>query len=148
MATTSVDSPTYDLGGSVNLSRLPSGDYKVSNNTTFSLSGASLGRRLGNNVPLGGVLKPGQSAIVSQKELQGAGSPGQPSFDVGWGFTLNDQIENGYSDASAVLGGSDYYFKARIVDVPNAIKLDGKPLKIVRSQRMLFLRCSETAISK
>jgi len=47
-----------------------------------------------------------------------------------------------------VLNGSDYYFKARIVDVPNAIKLDNKPLKIVRSQRMLFLRCSETAIRK
>ncbi|MEY3764568.1 MAG: hypothetical protein RLZ42_1228 [Armatimonadota bacterium] len=145
MATTSVDSPTYDLGGSVMLSRLPNGDYKVTNNTTFTLSGASLGRRLGNNVSLGGVLNPGQTAIVSQKELQGAVSPGQPSFDVGWGFTLNDQIENGYSDAMAVLGGSDYYFKARINDTPSSIRLDGKPLKIVRSQRMLFLRCSETA---
>jgi hypothetical protein len=130
------------------LSRLSNGDYKVTNTTTFTLSGASLGRRLGNNVSLGGVLKPGQTAIVSQKELQGAGSPGQPSFDVGWGFTLNDQIENGYSDAMAVLGGSDYYFKARINDTPSSIKLDGKQLKIVRSQRMLFLRCSETAISK
>ena len=148
MATTSVESPTYDLGGSVNLSRLPNGDFKVTNNTNFTLAGASIGRQLHNNVSLGGVLNPGQTVIVSQKELQGAGSPGQPSFDLGWGFSLNDQIESGFSDESAVLNGSDYYFKARIMDVPNAIKLDNKPLKIVRSQRMLFLRCSESAISR
>ena len=148
MATTSVESPTYDLGGSVNLSRLPNGDFKVTNNTNFTLAGASLGRRLQSNVPLGAVLNPGQSVNVARKELEGPGGPGQPSFDVNWGFTLNDQIENGFSDQSAVVDGSDYYFKARIVDVPNAIKLDDKPLKIVRSQRMLFLRCAETAISK
>ena len=148
MATTSVESPTYDLGGSVNLSRLSNGDFKVTNNTNFTLAGASLGRKLRNNIPLGAVLNPGQTAIVSQKELQGAGSAGQPSFDVGWGFAINDQIESGFSDESAVLNGSDYYFKARIVDVPNAIMLDNKPLKIVRSQRMLFLRCSESAIGR
>jgi hypothetical protein len=148
MATTSVESPTYNLGGSVTLSRLPNGDFKVTNNTNFTLAGASLGRRLQSNVPLGAVLKPGQSVNVARKELEGPGEPGQPSFDVGWGFRLNDQIENGFSDESAVLKGSDYYFKARIVDVPNAIKLDNKPLKVVRSQRMLFLRCAETAISK
>ena len=148
MATTSVESPTYDLGGSVNLSRLPNGDFKVTNDTNFTLAGASLGRKLQNNIPLGAVLNPGQSVNVARKELEGPGEAGQPSFDVGWGFRLNDQIQSGFSDESAVLNGSDYYFKARIVDVPNAIKLDNKPLKIVRSQRMLFLRCSETAISK
>ena len=148
MATTRVESPTYDLGGSVNLSRLPNGDFKVTNNTNFTLAGASLGRKLQNNISLGAVLKPGQAVNVARKELEGPGEPGQPSFDVGWGYTINDQIENGFSDQAAVLNGSDYYFKARIVDVPNAIKLDNKPLKIVRSQRMLFLRCAETAISK
>jgi hypothetical protein len=147
MATTRVESPTYDLGGSVNLSRLPNGDFTVTNNTNFTLAGASLGRKLQNNIPLGAVLNPGQSVNVARKELEGPGEPGQPSFDVGWGYTLNDQIENGFSDESAVLKGSDYYFKARIVDVPNAIKLDNKPLKVVRSQRMLFMRCSESAIS-
>ena len=148
MATTSVESPSYNLGGSVNLSRLPNGDFKVTNNTKYTLAGASLGRRLQSNVPLGTVLKPGQAVNVARKELEGPGGPGQPSFDVGWGFTLNDQIENGFSDQAAVLNGSDYYFKARIIDVPSSIKLDNKPLKIVRSQRMLFLRCAETAISK
>jgi hypothetical protein len=148
MATTSVESPTYNLSGSVNLSRLPNGDFKVTNNTNFTLAGASLGRKLQNNVSLGAVLKPGQSVNVARKVLEGPGGRGQPSFDVGWGFSLNDQIERGFSDESAVLNGSDFYFKARIVDVPNVIKLDNKPLKIVRSQRMLFLRCSETAISK
>ena len=148
MATTSVESPTYNLNGSVNLSRLPNGDFKVTNNTNFTLAGASLGRKLQHNVSLGAVLKPGQSVNVARTELEGPGGPGQPSFDVGWGFSINDQIERGFSDESAVLNGSDYYFKARIVDVPNAIKLDNKPLKIVRSQRMLFLRCSETAIRK
>jgi hypothetical protein len=147
MATTSVESPTYNLSGSVNLSRLPNGDFKVTNKTDFTLAGASLGRKLQNNVSLGAMLKPGQSVNVARTELEGPGGPGQPSFDVGWGFSINDQIERGFSDESAVLNGSDYYFKARIVDVPNAIKLDNKPLKIVRSQRMLFLRCSETAIS-
>jgi hypothetical protein len=148
MATTRVETPSYNLGGSVNLSRLPSGDYKVTNNTNFTLAGASLGRRLKSNVALGAVLNPGQSVNVARKDLEGPGGPGQPSFDVGWGFTLNDQIENGFSDQSAVVDGSDYYFKARIVDVPSSIKLDSKPLKIVRSQRMLFLRCSDTAIRK
>jgi hypothetical protein len=148
MATTSVESPTYNLSGSVNLSRLPNGDFKVTNNTNFTIAGASLGRKLQHNVSLGAMLRPGQSVNVARTELEGPGGPGQPSFDVGWGFSLNDQIESGFSDASAVLNGSDYYFKARIVDVPNAIKLDNKPLKIVRSQRMLFLRCSETAIRK
>ncbi len=148
MATTSVESPTYDLGGSVNLSRLPNGDLKVTNNTNFTLAGAFLGRRLYSNVSLGAVLKPSQSVTIARKELEGPDGHGQPSFDVGWGYTIHDQIENGFSDQAAVLNGSDYYFKARIVDVPNAIKLDNKPLKIVRSQRMLFLRCAETAISK
>ena len=148
MATTRVESPTYDLGGSVNLSRQPNGDFTVTNNTNFTLAGASLGRKLQNNIPLGAVLKPGQAVNIARTELEGPGEPGQPSFDLGWGFSLNDQIESGFSDESAVLNGSDYYFKARIMDVPNAIKLDNKPLKIVRSQRMLFLRCSETAISK
>ena len=148
MATTSVESPTYNLGGSVNLSRLPNGDFAVTNNTNFTLAGASLGRRLKSNVALGAVLNPGQTVNISRKDLEGPGGPGQPSFDVGWGFTLNDQIENGFSDQTAVLNGSDYYFKARIVDVPNVIKLDNQPLKVVRSQRMLFLRCAETAIRK
>ncbi len=148
MATTSVETPSYNLGGSVNLSRLPNGDFTVTNNTNFTLAGASLGRRLQSNVPLGAVLNPGQSVNVARKELEGPGETGQPSFDVGWGFTLNDQIENGFSDQSAVVDGSDYYFKARIVDVPSTIKLDSKPIKIVRSQRMLFLRCSDTAIRK
>lgn len=148
MATTRVESPTYDLGGSVNLSRLPNGDITVTNNTSFTLAGASLGRRLKSNIALGAVLKPGQSVIVARKELEGPGGPGQPSFDVGWGFTLNDQVESGFSDQSAVVDGSDYYFKARIVDVPRGIKLDNKPLKVVRSQRMLFMRCAETAIRK
>ncbi len=148
MATTSVETPSYNLGGSVNLSRLPNGDFAVTNNTNFTLAGASLGRRLSANVSLGAVLKPGQSVTVARSAILGPGSTGQPSFDVGWGFTLNDQIENGFSDQSAVVDGSDYYFKARIVDVPSSIKLDSKPLKIVRSQRMLFLRCSDTAIRK
>lgn len=148
MATTSVESPTYNLGGSVNVSRLPNGNIKVTNNTSFTLAGASLGRRLKSNIALGVVLTPGQSVNVSRKDLEGPGGPEQPSFDVGWGFTLNDQIENGFSDQSAVVDGSDYYFKARIIDLPSTIKLDSKPLEIVRSQRMLFLRCAETAITK
>ena len=148
MATTSVESPSYDLGGSVNLSLLPNGDFTVTNNTNFTLAGPSLGRRLSSNVGLGTFLKSGQSVTVKRGVLLGPGSPGQPSFDVGWGFTLNDQIESGFSDHSAVIDGSDYYFKARIMDVPSGIKLDGKPLKIVRSQRMLFLRCGESGLTK
>lgn len=148
MATTSVESPTYNLSGSVDVRKLSNGDLKVTNKTPFILSGASLGRTLGNNVSVAATMKPGETAIVSRREFNGPGSPGQPSFDVGWGFTLNQQIENGYSDASAVLNGSDYYFKARIMDIPSTVKLDGNPLNIVRSQRMLFLRCSETAIRK
>lgn len=148
MATTSAESPTYDLGGSIDVRKLANGDLKVTNKTPFILSGASLGRTLGNNVSIAATMHPGQSAVISRHEFNGPGSPAQPSFDVGWGFTLNQQIENGYSDASAVLNGSDYYFKARIMDIPNAIKLDGKPLNIVRSQRMLFLRCEETGILK
>ncbi len=148
MATTSAESPTYDLGGSVDVRKLLNGDLKITNKTPFILSGASLGRTLGNNVAIAASMKPGQSAVVSRREFNGPGSPGQPSFDVGWGFTLNQQIENGYSDAFAVLNGSDYYFKARIMDIPSSVKLDGKPLNIVRSQRMLFLRCEETGILK
>lgn len=148
MATTSVESPSYDLGGSVNLSRQANGDFRVTNNTTFSLAGASLGRRLYTNVSLGPVLNPGQSVTVKRSVLLGPGNPGQPSFDVGWGFTLNDQLESGFSDQSAVENGSDYYFKARIMDVPSGIKLDDKPLKIVRSQRMLFLRSGESGLTK
>ena len=148
MATTSVESPSYDLGGSVNLSLLPNGDFTVTNNTNFTLAGPSLGRRLSSNVGLGTVLHPGHSVTVKRSVLLGPGSPGQPSFDVGWGFTLNDQLESGFSDHSAVIDGSDYYFKARIMDVPSGIMLDGKPLKIVRSQRMLFLRCGESGLTK
>lgn len=148
MASINVESPTFDMQGSVDVRKLASGDLKVTNNTPFILSGASLGRTLGNNVTVAATMKPGQSAVVSRREFNGPGSPGVPSFDVGWGFTLNQQIENGFSDQTAVLSGSDYYFKARIMDVPSSIKLDGKPLNIVRSQRMLFLRCEETGILK